>query len=149
MIGLAILSADDVVALELHGVGILGSDINLGIGELADAVAVVVVLVGNEDLGHLLGFVACNGEGLHIVGHFIAHIERSAILPGRSCKVGFEAGVNQYHLVARVDEKVLQTAAVDDLGIEGLASLFAAKGERLVHETAIKHADCFDFHNCL
>ena len=46
-------------------------------------------------------------------------------------------------------EEVLQTAAINDLVVEGFPTLLAAKGERLVHEAAIKHADRFDFHNCL
>ena len=76
VIGLAKLGADDVVSLQFHRIGVLGSDINLGIGEFADAVAVVGVLVGDENLGHLLGFVARSGEGLHIVGNLLSHIER-------------------------------------------------------------------------
>ena len=107
------------------------------------------MLVGDENLGHLLGFIAESAQRRHIVCHQFAHIERSAQLLGRCIKVGLEAGVNQYHLVARVDEEVLQTAAIDDLVVEGFPTLLATEGERLVHEAAVKHADSFDFHNSL
>ena len=68
LIRLAILSAHNVVAFQFHGVGILGCYIYFCIRKLLDAVAVVVVLVGQQNLRHLLGFVASGCEGFHVIG---------------------------------------------------------------------------------
>ena len=67
-------------------------------------------------------------------------------LPGRSIVAALEAGVHEDDLLAGVNKEVLQTAAVNDLFVEGFLALLAPEGERLVHETAVEHANSFYFH---
>ena len=104
------------------------------------------MLVRDKNLGYLLRLVAQLGKGLHIILHFLAHIEWRAQFLLRCLKVVLESSVDQNHLVASVNQKVLQTAAVDNL-LVGTFLTFTAKGKLLVHKTAIEHANCFNLHN--
>ena len=104
------------------------------------------MLVGQQDLGHLLGTVAHLLEGGREVVVLLAHVEGSAQLLGRLLVVVLEASVHQNHLVAHVDEEALQAATVDDLLIKLVFPFFSAEGERLVHKSAINHFNSFNFH---
>ena len=145
-----IADANDIFAFKLHSIGILRRDIHLGVGELGDAVGVVAVLVGDEDLRHLLRLVAQCSERCHIVIHLVAHVERCAQLLGRNRHSGLEACVDEDDAFVSLDEEVLQRTAIDDLLVEHVLAFLAAKGKRLVHEAMVKHAhglNCFDSHN--
>jgi len=146
LVGLTVLSAHDVLALQLHGISIFGRDVNLGVREVADAIGVVGMLVSDENLRHLLGLVACLSEGFHVVGHLLAHIERCAELLGRDRELRLETCVDKDDLLSRVDEEVLQRVAIDDLFVKSIFTLLTAKGKGLSHKPAVEHTDSFDYH---
>ena len=142
-----IVSADDAVVLwKFQCIGILGRNINLCIWEVLQCARVVGVLVGNEYLRHLFRLVAEGGEGVHIVGYLFAHIERCTEFLGRSGHASLEAGINEYHLLACINKKVLQRAAVDDLFVKILLAFLTAKGKLLGHKPTVVHSNCFNFH---
>ncbi len=143
-------NTDDVVALEFESVSILRRDIDLSVRERSDGSGMVRMLVGDENLGHLLSLVAQSRERLDIVVQLLAHVERRAQLLGRSGSARLEPRVNEDDTLIRVKQEILQAATIDDLLVKAVLALLTTESERLVHETAVEHTDSMnsiDFHN--
>lgn len=141
---------DDVVTLKLESVSILRRDIDLSVRERSDGSGMVRMLMGDENLGHLLSLVAQSRERLDIVVQLLAHVERRTQLLGRSGSARLEPRVNEDDTLIRVKQEILQAATIDDLLVKAVLALLTTESERLVHETAIEHTDgmnSIDFHN--
>lgn len=141
---------DDVVSLKLESVSILRRDIDLSVRERSDGSGMVRMLVGDENLGHLLSLVAQSRERLDIVVQLLAHVERRAQLLGRSGSARLETRVNEDDTLIRVKQEILQAATIDDLLVKAVLALLTTESERLIHETAVEHTDgmnSIDFHN--
>ena len=133
-------------ALQLGGGQLIGIDVDLRMGEGAQLAGVVAVPVSQQDLRHLLRLVAQSGKCLHV----------AADVPAGEAKAGFvrlflrctggQAGVHQNHLVAGVDEIVLQAAAIADIVVEFLLSFFPSEGKGLGVEPVFSEFDCLDDH---
>ena len=141
-----VLHAHDIRTVELQRVRLLGGEIDLRVGEAPQLPGVVLVLVGHEDLRHLLGAIAQGPEGGHIVDDAAPQVDLRILVDYHVGKFRRQSRIHQNDLVAGVDEIVLKARAVADFRIEFFHSVFTAQSERLRHEPLLVEFDCLDFH---
>ena len=139
------INGDDVRKLQLRRLALLAGGVYLRVGERAQLTGVVGVLVGDEDLRDLLRLVAQRRERIHIGIDLPAHVNDGLLVHHLLRHLGRHAGVHQDHLIAGVDQVVLQAGAVLDRGVDPLRPL-AAHGEELGHKAVFIELDCLDFH---
>ena len=135
-----------VQALKLFSTHLFGIDIDLGVGERTQLAAVVSVLVGEQDLGHLLRLVAESGQCFHIGADVFAREDQRSlvgVLLGCTCR---NTGIYQYDLRACIYQVVLQAAAIADVVVKLVHTLLTTEYEWLGIEPVTTEFDCFNFH---
>ncbi len=141
------LYAHDIFARKFHRISLDSRHVDYRVVEILESSRVVGVFVGDEYFSHLFRAITEGSQGLHIVAEFFAHIEWRTEFFRRSRHAVLEARIHENHFIAHVDEKVLKTAAVDDLFVEIFLAFLTAESKWLVHKTAVEHANRFNFHN--
>ena len=106
----------------------------------------VGVLVRDEDFRDEVLVDAGLRQRFEIRACLLAHIERSAVFLRGQRQTVVKPGVDEDHLVAKVDGEILQARTVEYLIVERLLAVLAAKGEGLGDEAVLKKMYSLDFH---
>jgi hypothetical protein len=90
------------------------------------------MLVGQQYLCNLFWFVSQCSQSIHIFADALTDIDRCCLLWCTIRETCRQTGVNQYHLLACINEIVLQTATIADILVKYLLSFLAAKSKMVV-----------------
>ena len=130
--------------LQFVGAQLVGTNVDLGVGEELQAAAVVAVAVGEDDFGHPRGEVAQFGQGVDVVADVLASVGGRLLVGHLFGGASGQAGIHQDDLLASVNQIVLKAAAIADVLV--VVATFASHNERLGIESVFAEFYCFDFH---
>ena len=106
----------------------------------------VGMLVGDQNLADLLRLISEFFERVNIVIAFDSHKNRRRGIRYGLWDLFRHAGVDQDHLVPRVDHIVLQARPIAHSRVKGLRAVLSAEGEGLQHISLVIQFYSADFH---